>query len=489
MKPLAFLLAGIAVLGTPAADAAIPEIGFPAPDIAATLAADARLPPPRAERFAVAINTLITPRTHGTWRAGPDGSWRWRVAVRADGARNLNFGFTAYHLPDGATLELAAPGGADRRGPYGPAHNRLGQLWTPIVRGDRAVIELSVPPGGRDDVVLQLTRVNYGFRDLDGASAGAGDAAGACDVDVACPPARDWPDEIRAVARITAQGVLYCSGTLLNNTRQDFTPYFLTAAHCVTAHAQAPATVFYWNYQTSRCGGPRDGSMAQSSSGALMLATSAASDFSLLQLLERPPASYRVYYAGWDHRPMLWTDVTGIHHPGGLEKRISRYTGPTQISGYAPGAYANDPQAGAAVNPVFLALPKWDVGQVAGGSSGSGLWNADHRLVGNLSGNIWSCGMDPVAGGAIWYGRFHMNWFQYPSPATSPAFWLDPDGSGVDFLDGADPAPAPDPPPEPDPQTGGDDSGGGGAATGSLLVLVLAALRRRHKPRRRLLRT
>jgi hypothetical protein len=375
--------------------------------------------------------------------------------------------------------------GGDRRGPYGDSHNALGQLWTPIVGGEAAVIELSVPPGTRDLVLLELTRVNYGFRGLgamqDGNDGSAGHAE--CEVDIACQAGASWDAESRAVARITAQGVLYCSGTLLNNTASDFTPYFLTAAHCVTSHAEAAATVFYWNYQASRCGGARDGSMAQSQTGAVLLATSASSDFSLMRLLETPDPAVHPYYAGWDNRPTLWSDVTGIHHPGGYEKRISRYTGPTQISGYAPGVYATDPEQGAAINPVFLALPKWDLGTVEPGSSGSGLWNADHRLIGALSGNIWTCGQASIDGGGIWYSRFNMNWFQYPSPATSPAIWLDPGATGAAFVDGKDPTgPLPGPTPPSDAKSG---SGGGTFAPGALSLLLAGALARCRRTHRR----
>ena len=46
-----------------------------------------------------------------------------------------------------------------------------------------------------------------------------------------------------------------CSGTLLNNRRQDFTPYFLTAAHCVDTDEEARSVIVFWNYQTQTCNG------------------------------------------------------------------------------------------------------------------------------------------------------------------------------------------------------------------------------------------
>ena len=53
---------------------------------------------------------------------------------------------------------------------------------------------------------------------------------------------------VRAVVR-------FCSGTLLNNRQQDFTPYFLTAAHCVGTEEEARSVTAFWLYQTQTCNG------------------------------------------------------------------------------------------------------------------------------------------------------------------------------------------------------------------------------------------
>ena len=61
-----------------------------------------------------------------------------------------------------------------------------------------------------------------------------------------------------AVARISFEkgaGSSYCSGTLLNNRRQDLTLYFLTAAHCVGTEEEARSVTAFWLYQTQTCNG------------------------------------------------------------------------------------------------------------------------------------------------------------------------------------------------------------------------------------------
>jgi len=45
-----------------------------------------------------------------------------------------------------------------------------------------------------------------------------------------------------------------CTGTLVNNTSQDKTPYVLTAGHCIENASDAQQTVFCFNYESPACG-------------------------------------------------------------------------------------------------------------------------------------------------------------------------------------------------------------------------------------------
>jgi hypothetical protein len=155
------------------------------------------------------------------------------------------------------------------------------------------------------------------------------------------------------------------------------------------------------------------------------------SDFTLLKLSAKPDPAFRVYYAGWDNRDLAPKGVTVIHHPSGDEKRISFDFDQTLITAY--GLTPSDPQSRAF--PTHLEVVDYDVGTTEGGSSGSGLWNAEHRLVGTLSGGGAACGNhDPD-----WYGRLNQHWFALPTPLTSVAGYLDPMNSRAATLDGVDP--------------------------------------------------
>lgn len=59
-----------------------------------------------AKRLAVAegIATSLIPQCDGTSQTLDDGSWLWRMQVRATGATDLQLDFSRYVLPTGATL-------------------------------------------------------------------------------------------------------------------------------------------------------------------------------------------------------------------------------------------------------------------------------------------------------------------------------------------------------------------------------------------------
>lgn len=377
-------------------------------------------------RFALPITTAISPDTAGEWETLADGRLLWRALIRSSDASSLNFAFGRYHLPAGAALYLYSPDGSQLSGPHTASHNAAGQLWTPLLRGNEAVIELSLPAAAREQLDLELTQVNHGF--LEFWEAGAREKSGNCNIDVVCPQGDTWRDEIRSVARYTIGGQFLCSGQLVNNTSGDFTPYFLTAHHCLSSEAEALSTVFYWNYQTSSCGGVADGRMNQNQSGASLVATYSVSDFTLLRLSQKPDSSFKVYYAGWESSTDSPSGVTCIHHPAGDEKRISFSSGSAKATSYG-GSGGGD--------GTHLQVVRWDAGTTEGGSSGSGLWNSQKRLVGQLHGGNAAC---DTPDGSDWFGRLAVSWTGGGTAESSLKAHLAPVDSTVSFLDGADPA-------------------------------------------------
>ena len=205
-----------------------------------------------------------------------------------------------------------------------------------------------------------------------------------CHLDVTCYP--EWSSSATGVARIlfeTGAGSSFCSGTLLNNSREDSTPYFLTAAHCVATEEEARSVTAFWFYQTETCNGdlPDFQILPPITVGASLLSTTGfrelgdpEGDMTLLRLEGVLPNG--VMFQGWDADPQpIGAQVTGIHHPGsddwGFFKRISF------------GQIIPDPGSGTSDD--VYALVSYAQGYTEGGSSGSALFSSPGTVVGALS--------------------------------------------------------------------------------------------------------
>src|SRR5688500_15877317 len=105
------------------AAAQIPILRLPPIDFAKVNAEDARAKEaPGAQRYAVPREVEITPATAGAWDAH-EGLLRWRLRVEAPDAVHLNFGFTRFALPPGATLTLRGADGAPQFRAFTAADN------------------------------------------------------------------------------------------------------------------------------------------------------------------------------------------------------------------------------------------------------------------------------------------------------------------------------------------------------------------------------
>ncbi|RKX19193.1 MAG: hypothetical protein DRP35_08105, partial [Candidatus Zixiibacteriota bacterium] len=317
---------------------------------------------------------------------------------------------------------------------------------TTLVPDDEVTIELYVPfYVDKKDIQLQLTDIFHAYRNVVGWTNFTDNQlkdsqygqTGSCNVDVVCPQNAGWENQTNAVARLVLGGGL-CSGSLLNNTAQDGTPYFLTANHCI---GEPYANwVFNFNYEVATCGSGTDpfpGSFNNSSmhsvSGCTLRATagdgeygnSDTLDFCLVEMSSLPPASYNPYLAGWDHSGTIPDSTHGIHHPIGDVKKMWVDRDPPTVTSYT-GYDAN----------THWWVHDYEVGVTEGGSSGSPIFDQNHRVIGDLTGGAAACGnvVDDF------YEMFSHSWEDYPAqPRTHLKPWLDPTNSGVTTLDGMDP--------------------------------------------------
>lgn len=391
--------------------------------------------PGRAPSFAKAIEVNINPNTHGNWEVLDNGNAVWRVRIYSPTAKSLNFGFSQYMMPQGGTLVLYSPDYSVVRGPFTPADNEEHeQLWTPLIDGEELVIEVQLPQAKRNELKLNLDYVNHDFLGFTSIQSGS------CNLDVICGADDGWEivdgfrDIIQSVSMYTLSGTQWCTGFLVNNTRQDCTPLFMTANHCVSNAANGPAMVAFWNYQSPVCrepgsaasGGNGNGSLDDFNSGMEMLATYAPTDMSIFQLDDPVSETANAFFAGWDITNIPAESAVAIHHPNTDEKRISFEDDPLH-----PGDWGS----GDAMVPGgnHIVVPDWDIGTTEPGSSGSPLYDfTTKRAIGQLHGGGAACGNDQYD----IYGWFAFSWEGGGTPGTRLKDWLDPDDTGATAIDG-----------------------------------------------------
>ena len=425
---------------------AVPVKVMPAFDVAEARAKAEQLEKEQGiYRFAESLPLDITPSRDGAWQDMGDGIVKWSMDIQSPGADSLNLAFSQFRLPPGAKLDIFPAEGEGQRYSFSAKDNDdHGQLWTPLIEGDHARIELDIPAVLRTHMRLQLASVQHAFRNwakdngLDGKIGGS--RSGSCNIDVVCSAADlafgslidAHRDQIQSVGAYTLGGRDTCTGALINNTRQDRTPYFLTADHCGVRTDTAPSMVVYWNFQNSTCrqpnsgtsGGVGNGPLNMFNTGAIFRAGSAASDFTLVELDDPVDPEANPYFAGWDRSGTQVTMATGIHHPAVAEKRISFEYDTLQVTSYLGNIPPGDGSE--------WRVSDWDEGTTEGGSSGSPLFDQNRRIVGQLHGGFAACGNDS----ADWYGRLFTSWSGGGTPSTRLSDWLDPLGFGNTTLDG-----------------------------------------------------
>lgn len=359
---------------------------------------DAREGRVKIQRYAVGRDIQVTAQD-GNWYDLAEGKRLWVAEVVSTNALAVRLHFKDVHLPAGAELAVYGPSESDpARGVvksgsslFDPerhvehyegseARAQQSEFWTGNIFGDRVRIEYLAPAGAAADALpFAVDNLQHAYLDpvaKVGKSLFDEKAAGPCHNNVACYP--EWADVARAVALITIPvggGSGFCTGQLLNTSlAPDFTPYFLTANHCLSTSFEAAGSEVFWLYQSPSCGAPAPslGSVPRSL-GATLISTNDTSDYSLILVEGALPDG--LFWAGWTSANISdGTPAVAIHHPNGDFKRIS--------FAEKNGLCASN----------FLELD-WTDGPTEPGSSGSGIFRADTgQLFGQLFGGPSACG-------------------------------------------------------------------------------------------------
>lgn len=380
-------------------------------------------------RFAQMIETDISPDKDGVWHTLDNGGKIWQLKIISPGAYSLSVVFNKYIIPQGAEVFIYNLKNKHILGAFTSLNNKNNKkLAIAPVKGDEIIIEYYEPQNVEFTGELHISSIGHDYKNIfnilqnNEKSFGS---SGICNVNINCPEGDNWQTLKKSVCKITFNGFL-CSGALVNNTKNNGNPYLLTANHCIDNSYDAENAVFYFNYESPTCDNI-DGDRTQTLSGSVIKAapTEKTLDFTLLELSEVLPPEYSPYFAGWSRDFADPSTVTSIHHPGGDIKKITiAYNGAT--TGDFGGEYT--------LNTHWW-IDAWDVGTTEGGSSGSPLFDQNQRIIGDLTGGDASCSFNFND----YYQQFHHAWQDSSSPEQQLKAWLDPDSTGVIFIDGYQP--------------------------------------------------
>lgn len=362
----------------------------------------------------------------------------WRIRFRSKNALTMNFIFENMYIPEGGHIYMYNSEKTAFIGAYTSMNNAPSKiLGTDVLAGEDVIVEFFEPTHASGLGALTITEVVHGYRSIsiheNEIMKGLNDS-GDCNRDVRCLTDAEplWVNESNSVAMIVVNGNGSCSGTLMNNTAEDGTPYFLTANHCLGDPATW-AFRFKWISPNPICATTANSTNSasatqyQTMNGSVLRASNAGSDFALVQITNldlATAAAWGLFYAGWDRSGDPVAAAIGIHHPSGDIMKYCRENN----------ALVQEAWNGAQC----WRVSDWDEGVTEPGSSGSALFDYNHRVIGQLYGGQAACSGTNDNNTPDWYGRFDVSWNGTASN-NRLRDWLDPSNSGPFVLDGFDP--------------------------------------------------
>lgn len=382
-------------------------------------------------RFAHPFDVSLTPENSGKWYNTSELNV-WQLRIRSAGAYSLNLIFDQFILPENARLFLISAKTGEVKGAFTSANNSESNvLAIEPLEGDEITIQYEEPVSVDFPGKLRVSKVAHDFMGILGYDPRIPlGLSGTCNVNVNCDMVNGTENIRDAVCRIIIDGSSICTGTLMNNTSLDGTPYVLTAFHCfvednntspAALEQKAQASVFFFNFESPYCSSII-GDISRSLSGSSIKAAFDSLDFSLVRLNNVIPYYYRPYLAGWNRKNTAPTSSMSIHHPVGDIKKVAIDRNSATTSDFNT-SY---------LKSAFWKISRWENGVTEQGSSGGPLFDQNKLLVGTLTGGAATCALPTND----YFEKLASSWNYSKQVNKHLKTWLDPLNSNVEKLNG-----------------------------------------------------
>ncbi|GEM_PF-2392511 len=289
----------------------------------------------------------------GTWQEVGNLGRVWRLEIDAKDASGLNFMFSEFVIPEGASLAIYNEDQSLIMGPFTSVHNKPYHRFTTHQFGSStATLEYFEPTDKKGQGMLHIERVGYGVLDMfDSIDPSASSRSGGnfpppkttqpdfdCTVNANCSQGDGLDPLKRAVCHIlewkpSLNQWIGFTGTLINNGAEDCDPLVLTAGHQVPPSPSVMVNdhyVFRYNFLRTGCSGTGvDWNEVVDYCGAEWVynANTGLVEHDLgLMRMETLPA-YKEYYAGWSNddfweRQSMYPEVRILSQPAGNPMKV-----------------------------------------------------------------------------------------------------------------------------------------------------------------------
>lgn len=359
----------------------------------------------------------------------------WKLEVGVPLSKGFYISMEDFYLPKGAQLFAYNKNNFENAIVFSHEDNPNGGPYSiEDLTGDNVILEYVAGKNITEKPKIHLLDVGYKYSDETDNVSGFG-KAGACMININCTQGVEWQAQKKGVVRLRMRKTQdaenegsACTGTLINNTNNDRTPYILTAYHCLENVDISNSDNFsvFFNYESVTCENTKIRPSYKFHRGAVVKVAnpiSGGSDGVLLQLTGTIPEDWDVYFNGWDRSDA--NNITSgaiIHHPQGDVKKITLYD-----KAPASGQWNNT----SPLNSFWIV--SYSEGSTEKGSSGSPVFNQNGLVIGSLTGGNSSCSL-PTA--SDFYGKFSYHWDKSNDESLHMSKYLDPINSGQTVLAG-----------------------------------------------------